>query len=212
MERVEELATRARWSALLPRLRLRATRLLDESSSLSPTSYDPDRVTTRGGASLWLEARGTWDLDRLVFATEEVSVERLRQALIAEQRSLDEQVVEQLYRWQGAIYRARDPLAAPERCLQDWLLEQQLEASLDLLTGGWFARWLRPRRPALPPCLQPPAGDQAALIGSAPPSGGATTARRRAGPRGSDGRSTAGRTHRPPARASRPDRPARPRG
>lgn len=151
--RLDALASRARWSALLPRLRLRATRLLDESSSVSPTSYDPNRVTSRGGASLWLEARTTWELDRLLFASEEVAIERLRQALADDDRALRQRVLEQLFGWQRAVYRARDPLAEPGRCLEAWLDEQQLGAALDLQTGGWLSRWLRGRHPPLPPCI-----------------------------------------------------------
>src|SRR5690606_41297240 len=55
--RLDALASRARTSALLPELRLRATRAVDESESLSPTEYDPLRRTASGGTSTWFEAR-----------------------------------------------------------------------------------------------------------------------------------------------------------
>src|SRR5690606_33800397 len=74
---LDDLDSRARWSGLMPRLRLRATRLVDESSSLSPTSYDANRTTESGGTSLWLEARATFQLDRLVFADEELRILRM---------------------------------------------------------------------------------------------------------------------------------------
>ncbi len=78
--RLDGLGSRARVSAALPELMLRATRSTDQSLRLSPderdvTVYD---YTRTGGADLLLEARATWNLDRLVFADEELGVERLR--------------------------------------------------------------------------------------------------------------------------------------
>ncbi|RLB57700.1 MAG: hypothetical protein DRI90_17680, partial [Deltaproteobacteria bacterium] len=101
-ERLDDLASRARWSALLPKVRLRATRLIDESNSLSPTSYDANRITSSGGASLWLEARTTWSLDRLLFAQEEVPIERLRQKLRDDRSETASRVLDLLFSWQRA--------------------------------------------------------------------------------------------------------------
>ena len=142
-ERLDDLASRARWSAILPEVRLRATRLIDESQSFSPTSYDPDRTTSTGGVSLWLEGRTTWYFDRLVFADEEVSIERMRQELGRERERITKRVLELLFGWQRAAQRARDPLIDPQRCVEALLEEEQRALELDVLTGGWFARWLR---------------------------------------------------------------------
>ena len=153
-QRLEAMASRARWSALLPRVRLRATRLIDESSSLSPTSYDANRTTASGGASLWLEARSSWNLDRLVFANEETKIERLRneQRRWAERRS--QQVLALLFDWQLAIYTMHSPMSGHLQCMQSWLRAQQLAAALTVTTGGWFKRWRR---------------KQAGQLGSEPP-------------------------------------------
>ncbi len=140
-ERLDDLASRARWSALLPQVRLRATRLIDESSSLSPTSYDAQRMTASGGTSLWLEARTTWSLDRLVFAQEEVPIERLRGKLRDDHAQTARRVLDLLFRWQRAAYRVIDPLAHPDQCPAAWLAEQQLAAELDVATDGWLTRW-----------------------------------------------------------------------
>jgi hypothetical protein len=149
---LDDLATRARWSALLPELRLRATRLMDESSSLSPTSYDAERTTSSGGASLWLEARTTWRLDRLAFAEEEVRLVRHRDQLRAERERAIRRVLGLLFAWQRAAFRTRDPSATPEQCFEAWLSEQQLELELDVVTDGWFARWRAKQRLATPSC------------------------------------------------------------
>ena len=138
---LDEMASRARWSALLPQLRLRATRLVDESTSLSPTSYDADRTTASGGVSLWLEARTTWSLDRLVFASEEVRIEQMHSQLAKASRQRNGDVVEMLFAWQRAIYLVVDPTVDPARCMAAWLDAEQLVAQLDLATAGWFSRW-----------------------------------------------------------------------
>jgi hypothetical protein len=142
-ERLDDLSARARYSAILPQVRLRATRLIDESQSVSPTSYDPGRTTSSGGVSLWLEARTTWYFDRLVFADEEVRIERMRRELSEAREALAERVIDLLFRWQRAAQRSRDPLTHPDACAEAVIGEQQLAVELDLLTGGWFARWLR---------------------------------------------------------------------
>lgn len=141
MERVDGLASRARWSALLPRLRLRATRLVDESTSLSPTSYDPSRTTASGGASLWLEARTTWQLDRLVFASEEARIERLRMAHAKRAQRLRQQVLDLLHRWRAALLKVRDPALDTQACLEAELDAMHAAASLDVITDGWFSDW-----------------------------------------------------------------------
>jgi len=50
----------------------------DESGRLTLSEVDPGRYTQAGTATNWLEARVTFRLDRLLFADEEVSLERLR--------------------------------------------------------------------------------------------------------------------------------------
>src|SRR4029079_3279914 len=60
LSRVDALASPARAASLLPELRFRVSRLVDEGQALSPTEYDPGRITATGGTSLWLEARATW--------------------------------------------------------------------------------------------------------------------------------------------------------
>jgi hypothetical protein len=140
---LDDAGTRARWSALLPEVRLRATRLVDEQESLSPTEYDPTRTTASGGASLWLEARGTWTLDRLAFGSEELRIEKLRIDL-REARAADaRRTVALLFAWQRSVYALYDPAIDPERCLAAWLQSEEEAAAIDVATDGWLERWLR---------------------------------------------------------------------
>ncbi|WP_437829525.1 hypothetical protein [Sorangium sp. So ce1153] len=139
--RIDALASRARASSLLPELRLRVSRLVDEAENLAPTEYDPARRTASGGTSLWLEARATWRLDRLVFVDEEIALERLRRERAELQAKLVARALELLFAWQRAVALSADPGRSPEEHRAATLAALEAEASLDLLTGGWVTRW-----------------------------------------------------------------------
>ena len=139
--RVDRLASRARTSALLPELRLRVTRQLDDAQVLSPTEYDPDRVTATVKASLWLEARATFKLDKLVFADEEVALEKMREERLEAGKKLRERVLETLFAWQKAAHLRDDPASEPEVQMKATFEVIEAEVTLDVLTGGWFSRW-----------------------------------------------------------------------
>jgi hypothetical protein len=138
--RLGRIASRARASALLPELRLRVTRQLDEAQALSPTQYDPDRVTATGGASLWLEARATFRLDKLVFADEEIALEKLRDERALARQKLAQRVLEALFAWQRARVVEADPGRDVEERTRAAVAALEAEATLDVLTGGWFSK------------------------------------------------------------------------
>jgi hypothetical protein len=144
-DRLDGLASRSRSSATLPELRLRAMRVIDEDEALSPTEYDPSRVTLSGGSSTWLEARATWKLDRLVFAREEIAVERLRAGQARAARAVEHDVIEALSRWHRARWRSLDPEAPAEARIEADLEVAAVEATLDVWTDGWFSRELARR-------------------------------------------------------------------
>jgi len=173
LERMDGLATRARWSALLPRLRLRATRLVDENTKVAPTSYDPSRRTSSGGASLWLEARTTWRLDRLVFASEEARIERLRMAHAKRAQQARREVLDLLYQWQRALLEVRDPALDSQSCLRAQLDAEHAAAGLDVLTDGWFSEWRARSGMPMPDCgwAEEPAPGEDELSERTPPSG-----------------------------------------
>ena len=85
----------------------------DQTQALSPTEYDPGRVTASGGASFWLEARATWRLDRLVFADDEVALERVRDERAAARQKLVDRVLDLLFAWQRALAVRDDPAGDP---------------------------------------------------------------------------------------------------
>lgn len=147
--RIDALATRARTAALLPELRVRVSQQLDEAQSQSPTEYDPSRTTSTGGTTLWLEGRATWRLDRLVFADEELALERMRAERAALARRIEEQVIEALIGWQRARALEADDGRTIEQHRDDVLAVLAHELTLDLLTGGAFSAHLREREAPL---------------------------------------------------------------
>ena len=166
--RLDGLGSRARVSAALPELMLRATRSTDQSLRLSPddrdvTVYD---YTRTGGADLLLEARATWNLDRLVFADEELGVERLRLEHAKSDERLLERVLALLVLWERSRRTLAAPETEPELRLRAEVEQLQAEAGLDALTAGWFGAELeRGAVRGLPPApvqLPPEAPDGAA--------------------------------------------------
>jgi hypothetical protein len=147
---LEGLGRRARFSAALPELRLRAVGSNDQSQRLTPTIEDPERYTVTGGNDLLLEASATWKLNRLVFADEEIAIERLEIEREKSVEKLSERVVERLFDWHRALSRLSS--IEPTSKLRGRFELERLEAEveLDVLTGGWFSeaarRFPAPRR------------------------------------------------------------------
>jgi hypothetical protein len=137
--RYASLSSRARASAALPELRLRAARSTDESLRLTPSSSDPYRYTQAGGVTLSFEGQATWRLDRLVFADEEISIEHLSQNRSRADSSLTEQVLKTLFQWQRARVTAAREDVDPEARLEAELRGLEAALRLDVLTGGWFS-------------------------------------------------------------------------
>ena len=137
--RLDSLAARARASALLPEVRLRAVRNTDQALRWVPTTDDPYRVTQADGAGMILEASATFRLDRLLFAHEELTVERVRQRAGQARLKLEGRVQAAML----GLFRARELGCAGERDDPQTTLEvvKALEwfEELDNLTAGWFS-------------------------------------------------------------------------
>lgn len=138
--RLASLSGRARGSAALPELGLRTLHSNGQTLRLTPTSDDPYRYTQAGTSDLLFEARLTWHLDRLIFADEEVSIERLQNDRDAAERRLVDRVLEVLGHFQHGRKLAADPLADPEVREAAELEAIGALVELDVLTGGWFSQ------------------------------------------------------------------------
>jgi hypothetical protein len=131
-ERLDSLAARARSSAVLPDLRLRAARSDDQALRLAPTVNDPNRYTVADGTDFLLEASATWHLSRLVFANEEVAVSRIRLEREKARALLVERVLQRLLAWRRALTLLLDPATPPAQVVK-----------AEVMTGGAFGDRLR---------------------------------------------------------------------
>ncbi len=138
---LDRIATRARASAVLPELRLRALRTVDESARFAPTDGDPFRTYAYGGTGARMEIRLTWRLDRLVFAGEEIPLERLRAERAEQRTKVLARLLEHVLSWQRARARAALPKLTDEERVDALAREVAAEAALDAMTdGAWSSR------------------------------------------------------------------------
>ncbi|HQY60189.1 MAG: hypothetical protein IPF92_15025 [Myxococcales bacterium] len=140
--RLDDLASRARRSALLPETRLRATRYVDDRASVDALP-EQSRLVDSSSHTIGLEARLTFRLDRLVFADEETHLERARLDLETFRARLTSRALDLLFRHHRARLAAARAVAAGER--EERAAEvAELAAALDALTGGYYSRAVTP--------------------------------------------------------------------
>ncbi len=139
-ERIDSMVARSRSSALLPETRLRAMRLLtDAARTTTLATTDGTNYYDAVGANLVLELRLTWRLDRLLFAGDEPTLERLRQERQDARARLATRALEVLFAWQRAGAALREAVAgSPQEADAEWR-RAEAAATLDVLTGGWFS-------------------------------------------------------------------------
>jgi len=144
-DEARSLVSRARWAALLPEVRVRVDRRFGRTESLDLGGTAAEAAVTPVGVDtindLRYECRATWDLSRIVFNPDELGAEN--QALrMADVRREIESTVIRLYferRRLKAEALATDATDTASRFRLD-LRVQEIEAELDALTGGAFAR------------------------------------------------------------------------
>ena len=152
--RLDAIVSRARWSAVLPETRLRAIRH-DDQRLYTDSTADVNKLRDSAGANVGLEARLTWRFDRLLYAEDEPSFERMRLERHDARARIGGRVLEALFHWhrgclevrwaQAASRDAREPPSRPSRDeVEASLRVMEAEATLDVLTGGWFTA-SRPR-------------------------------------------------------------------
>ncbi len=153
----DAIATRARASALLPELRLRVFRTADAGLTLydSGDASEATRSTALGGTRTGIEARFSFRLDRLVFADEEIALERLRLERLELKQKIATRIIELVVRWAKAERASRDTLLLDVE--RDAAAATALEclAALDAFTGGLATKLLLGKAPRVetPPSL-----------------------------------------------------------
>jgi hypothetical protein len=134
------VATRARLSALLPRLRVSAQR--GTGWDLSERLDETGRVQLGTDDSLMLRGEVLFPLDRLVFAREEVPLLREQRAVRLMRQDLVRTVV-RVYYERRRLMLERDLLDAAG--LDHALRIEEASALLNAFTGGAFGRGVRSR-------------------------------------------------------------------
>ena len=132
--RTEALMRRARLSGLVPTLRLSADRGLQQDLSATST-VQTERQRESLADDFSVQASLTFDLPRLVFASEEVRLLSIRRWLAQEKRKLIEDVV-RLYFERRRLLRSLAQGQGDDLALGEALGE--VEALLDAFTDGAF--------------------------------------------------------------------------
>jgi hypothetical protein len=132
------MASRARWSAILPELRLRAMRTADARAQVDDRVYDARYVDTVGNV-MYLEGRMTWRLDRLIYADDEAGIERMRRERQDARQRVAARTLEALFHWQKAILELETSAPDTKEAWEAQLKAAEAAATLDVLTGGWFS-------------------------------------------------------------------------
>jgi len=130
-----DLASRARTSALVPHLQVRVHRGVNGGSRVY--SYDTgDHFSTLDSTQTLVEARLSWRLDRLVFADEEVSIERLKLDRAELKQKVASRVIDLTLRWQRARRAAADSDRLPVEREEAALVATEALLALDAYTDG----------------------------------------------------------------------------
>jgi hypothetical protein len=153
--RLDALVSRARASAWLPETRMRAMRTwTDANDTTTLTTTDLGNVYDTLGANLVLELRLTWRFDRLLYAGDEPTIERVRLERQDARSRLATRVLEVLFAWQRATYEAKGAPAGSREEAEARMRIAETEATLDVLTSGWFSE--RDTPPPPPGAKDPP--------------------------------------------------------
>ncbi len=136
--RIDQMIARSRLSVLLPETRIRAMQVFQDGEHTTSYVNESGTIVDTSGSTTTLEARLTWRLDRLLFAGDEPTLERVRLEREEARARIGGKVLELLFAWQRSLLdeAASD---AGSRAEGDAILRQyEAEISLDVLTAGWF--------------------------------------------------------------------------
>jgi hypothetical protein len=139
--RIDSMVARARASAALPEARFRAMRVVLDGSHAGVIPDDASTYDT-AGADMWLEGRLTWRLDRLLYADDEPTLERVRLERQDARTRVAGKVLDALFQWQRAWLSVHTSKPATREATDATMRLIEAEAGLDVMTGGWFGAWV----------------------------------------------------------------------
>ena len=85
-----------------------------------------------------LELRLTWRLDRLLYAGDEPTLERVRLERLDARSRLATRTLEVLFTWERATVELRQATTGSPEETSARLRASEARATLDVLTAGWF--------------------------------------------------------------------------
>ena len=136
--KIDDLIARSKLSAILPEARVRATRTVADADHSTTYLNETGTLVSTVGSTLALEGRLTWHLDRILYADDEPSLERLRMERQDARARVASRALELLFAWQRALLDLASADAGSRGELDANLRRVEAEVALDVLTGGWF--------------------------------------------------------------------------
>lgn len=144
-KRARSAGSRAKTAGWLPTIALQLRRSLARDEDLAPRSLEPIKIDL--GDDLVLEARASWNLGRLVFDDAELRALRDEARLISERLDLETTVTRLYYeRRRVQMELVLAPSQVPSDMFKRQLTIDELSATLDALSGGYFSREISRRR------------------------------------------------------------------
>jgi len=141
--RDREWSARARLSAMLPQLTVRASRDIARDKGRSRVSTGTERLDIDVDRDTAVEIRAVWNLDRLVFDSVELSAARAALAEDRERANLAAQVTALYYeRRRAQLALIWQPPSTHLARVERQLVIEERTAALDALTDGAFSRLL----------------------------------------------------------------------
>jgi hypothetical protein len=111
----------------------------DAAHTTTVASTDTANFYDAVGANLVLELRLTWRLDRLIYAGDEPTLERVRLERQDARARLATRTLEVLFAWQRAVVAWGEAAAGSHDAVESRLRAAEAQATLDVLTAGWFS-------------------------------------------------------------------------
>jgi len=136
--RIDQMISRSRLSVLLPETRVRVMQVLQDGEHTTAYINEAGTIVDTSGSTTTLEARLTWRFDRLLFAGDEPTLERVRLEREEARNRIGSKVLELLFAWQRALLDEAASDSGSRAEVEATLRQLEAEISLDVLTGGWF--------------------------------------------------------------------------
>jgi len=156
---IESWNKKSRWSAALPRLQTGFQKDLKDLVSLSsrdsvsvsggsvtvgPTQNNFDQNFNQGTA---IDIKAVWYLNELVFNRDTLAASSERRDWIRERHRVLQEATEAYFTRQRLQKELKQKGGSLETRERNKLLLDQMTATLDALTGGWFSSRLEEKRP-----------------------------------------------------------------